>query len=216
MPAISMTVVIDCSALVRALTDHGPAGFAVRGRLGGMDALAAPGLLDYQIISALFGMVRGGKLTEKEAVKAIADYQALAITRHETLILWQRVRELHHNVSAHDAQYVALAEALSVPLVTSDARIQRSGAAKCSIEVFSWSREATFRFSGQAEVARCTGLGDSAVHGRPPPDAIVRGGWRQHWRQSDRTGPRHCVLGLSAGTMNRVLWAYGHMPEVRY
>ncbi|MFE9427870.1 type II toxin-antitoxin system VapC family toxin [Kitasatospora sp. NPDC006697] len=133
---MNSSVVIDCSALVRVLTDHSPAGHAVRDRLRGVDALAAPGLLDYELVSALFGMVRGGKLAEKEAVKAVADYQALAITRHETLILWQRVGELHHNISAYDAQYVALAETLGVPLVTSDARIQRSGAAKCTIEVF--------------------------------------------------------------------------------
>ncbi|MEE1785677.1 type II toxin-antitoxin system VapC family toxin [Streptomyces sp. SP17BM10] len=133
---MNSSVVTDCSALVRVLTDHSPVGHAVRDRLRGMDALAAPGLLDYELVSALFGMVRGGKLVEKEAVKAVADYQALAITRYETLILWQRVRELHHNISAYDAQYVALAETLGVPLVTSDVRIQRSGAAKCTIEVF--------------------------------------------------------------------------------
>lgn len=130
------TVVIDCSALIRALTDHSPAGFAVRERLRQLDTLAAPGLLDYEIMSALFGMAKGGKLTDKEAVKAVADYQALAIVRHETLVLWQRVRALHHNISAYDAQYVALAETLGVPLITSDARIHRSGAAKCAIEVF--------------------------------------------------------------------------------
>jgi hypothetical protein len=31
----------------------------------------------------------------------------------------------------------ALAEVLCVPLVTSDARIERSGAARCEVEVFS-------------------------------------------------------------------------------
>jgi predicted nucleic acid-binding protein len=33
-------------------------------------------------------------------------------------------------------QYVALAEVLGVSLITADARIARSGAARCGIEVF--------------------------------------------------------------------------------
>ncbi|WP_416211038.1 type II toxin-antitoxin system VapC family toxin [Frankia sp. Cr2] len=47
-----------------------------------------------------------------------------------------RVRDLHHNLSAYDAQYVALAETLGLPLITSDARIERSAATKCPVEVF--------------------------------------------------------------------------------
>jgi predicted nucleic acid-binding protein len=109
---------------------------SVRRRLAGLETLAAPGLLDYEVVSALFGMLRGGKLAERETANAIADYQKLPLARHETLILWRRVRELHHNLSAYDAQYVALAEALGLPLITSDARIARGGAAKCAIEVF--------------------------------------------------------------------------------
>jgi len=40
--------------------------------------------------------------------------------------LWPRIKSLHANLSAYDAQYVALAEALRVSLVTADARIDRS------------------------------------------------------------------------------------------
>jgi predicted nucleic acid-binding protein len=76
------------------------------------------------------------KVTEEEAAKAITDYQSLALDLHPTLVLWQRVRDLSHNLSAHDAHYVALAESSGVPLVTSDARIERSGAARCAIETY--------------------------------------------------------------------------------
>lgn len=45
-------------------------------------------------------------------------------------------QKLNFNLPADDAQYVALAEVLGVSLVTADARIGRSGAARCEIEVF--------------------------------------------------------------------------------
>ena len=47
-----------------------------------------------------------------------------------------RLKSLHANLSAYDAQYVALAEALHLSLVTADARIDRSGPARCTVEVF--------------------------------------------------------------------------------
>ncbi|MFJ6379937.1 type II toxin-antitoxin system VapC family toxin [Kitasatospora sp. NPDC092039] len=129
-------IVIDCSALVLVLTAHGSDGELIRNRLAGAGDVYAPTLLDYEIQSALLGMRRGGKLTEKEVERAVDAYRLLPIAKRETLPFWDRVRRLHANLSAYDSQYVALAEALGVPLITSDARIRRSGAAKCEVEVF--------------------------------------------------------------------------------
>ncbi|MFC7217391.1 type II toxin-antitoxin system VapC family toxin [Streptomyces polyrhachis] len=133
-------IVVDCSAVVLALTAHTPGGDLVRRRLAEAADVYAPTLLDYEIQSALLGMRRGGKLTGREVERAVAAYRMLPIDRRETLALWDRVQTLHADLSAYDAQYVALAEALGAPLVTSDARIGRSGAAKCAVEVFAGDR----------------------------------------------------------------------------
>ncbi|GAB2974842.1 PIN domain-containing protein [Streptomyces pseudoechinosporeus] len=134
-------IVVDCSALVFFLTDEGPTGRGVRDRVAKEDRLAAPHLIDYEIMSALLGLARGRrggepKLNERQLRKGLATYRDLAIDRHETLILWERIKGLSSNLSTYDAQYVALAESLGVPLITSDARIEKSGASRCEIETF--------------------------------------------------------------------------------
>ncbi|GEC06505.1 ribonuclease VapC [Streptomyces spinoverrucosus] len=129
-------IVLDCSALVPALTSRTAGARLLRGRISQASTVFSPTLLDYEIQSALLGMERGGKLTENQVAKAIDDYRQLPLTRHETLPFFDRIRALRQNLSVYDAQYVALAEVLAVPLVTCDARIDRSGTAKCPIEVF--------------------------------------------------------------------------------
>lgn len=130
------SAVVDCSALVRGFVDDGPSAEALRTRLSRVQTLVAPGLLDYEIQSALLGLLRGGKITRTELARYISQYQALGIQRQESLRLWERVRDLNHNISAYDAQYVALAEFLDLPLITCDGKFARSGAAKCAIELF--------------------------------------------------------------------------------
>ncbi len=122
--------------MVEVLAAKTPAGESIAQRLALTQTLYAPYVLDGEIISALLGLIRGKKITQRQADAAVSSYRAFPIERHDVLPLWQRLNRLHANLSAYDAQYVVLAEALRVPLITADARIKRCGAARCEIEVF--------------------------------------------------------------------------------
>jgi predicted nucleic acid-binding protein len=46
-----------------------------------------------------------------------------------------RAYELRHNVGAYDAMYVALAEVLQCPLITTDVRLSNAAGVRCEIEL---------------------------------------------------------------------------------
>jgi predicted nucleic acid-binding protein len=129
-------IVIDCSAMVELLAAKTHTGDAVARRVTSAQTLYAPYVLDGEVVSALLGLMRGQKISEQEADAALSSYRAFPVERQDVLPLWPRLKSLHANLSAYDAQYVALAEALDVPLVTADARVKRSGVARCEVEVF--------------------------------------------------------------------------------
>ena len=122
--------------MVEFLAAGTEAGEAIADRLAPMQSVNAPYVLDGEVTSALLGLMRGQKITEREADAALWNYRTFPIERHDILPLWSRLKILYANLSAYDAQYVALAEALDVPLITADARIKRSTATRCGIEVF--------------------------------------------------------------------------------
>ena len=128
--------VIDCSAMIDLLAAKTRTGDAIARRVIAAQTLYTPYVLDRDVISALLGLTRGQKISEREADAALSSYRAFPVERQDVLPLWPRLKSLHANLSAYDAQYVALAEALHVPLITADARIKRSGAARCKVDVF--------------------------------------------------------------------------------
>jgi predicted nucleic acid-binding protein len=128
--------VIDCSAMIELLAAKTQTGDAIARRVTAAQSLYAPYVLDGEVISALLGLIRGQKISEREADAALSNYRAFPVQRQDVLPLWPRLKSLHANLSAYDAQYVALAEALHVPLITADARVKRSGAARYKVEVF--------------------------------------------------------------------------------
>jgi predicted nucleic acid-binding protein len=60
------------------------------------------------------------------AAEAILDLADLDLHRHAHLDLLTRAWKLRENVTAYDAMYVALAEALDAPIVTCDAPLARA------------------------------------------------------------------------------------------
>jgi len=128
-------IVIDASALAKVLIEKGPSADAVRGRLTG-EALVAPSLIDAEVLSVLRGLTHGGKLPEPHATAAVALLATMPIERAPLPAQLARAWHLRENYSAYDAFYVALAEFLDCPLITSDARMSRAAIATCPIELF--------------------------------------------------------------------------------
>lgn len=95
----------------------------------------APELLDIEVLHALRGLVRGGRLTSEEGRLAVLAIGEWPILRRPHLPLMPRIWELRDNFTAYDAAYVALAEALRCPLVTSDVRITSAPGIRCEVEV---------------------------------------------------------------------------------
>lgn len=107
----------------------------LKARLGDGD-LHAPHLLDIEVLHAIRGLAAGKKVTPDRADAAITDFSELTITRYPHGHLRRRIWELRHNLTAYDATYVALAEVLSIPLVTADRRIASAAGHQATIEAF--------------------------------------------------------------------------------
>ena len=74
-------------------------------------------------------------LAEDMAGTALSTWKRLGVYRYPTIGVLDRMWELRHNVSAYDAAYVALAEALECPLVTADRRLAGAPGPRCPIEI---------------------------------------------------------------------------------
>jgi predicted nucleic acid-binding protein len=95
-----------------------------------------PHVVDVEVLHALRGLVLGGKLGEDRAADALTDLADLRMNRYPHLPLMDRIWELRRNLSAYDAAFVALAEALAAPLVTCDAALAASPGHHARVEVF--------------------------------------------------------------------------------
>ena len=123
-------IVVDASAAVRALLHDGEAR-----RYLSAGSLVAPHLVDAEVMQALRGLVARGSVSDTDAGRAVRQWSQLGLTRLSVAGLTSRIWSLRHNLSAYDASYVALAEALDCLLLTADARLAGAPGPSCLITV---------------------------------------------------------------------------------
>ena len=97
------------------------------------ESLVAPHLIDAEVLQALRRLVARGAVGATDAEKAVRQWSRFGLTRLVIHGLADRVWTLRHNLSAYDASYVALAEALDCSLLTADARLVSAPGPDCSI-----------------------------------------------------------------------------------
>jgi predicted nucleic acid-binding protein len=125
--------VLDASVAVSALTEPGSLAADL---LAGADAVfQVPSIFDAEVLSALRGLVRGGKFELAAADDLVADLIVLPVERWHLSALLPRMWELRENLTAYDAAYVALAEMTGTVLVTADERMTGSPATRCAIRL---------------------------------------------------------------------------------
>ncbi|MFN2319857.1 MAG: type II toxin-antitoxin system VapC family toxin [Dermatophilaceae bacterium] len=127
-------IVVDAGVLVVALAEDGEPGHVARTRLRG-ERLAAPELIDLEVLSALRGLSRSGKVLPRRADLALVDLESLPMDRAPHNLLLRRCWELRDNLTPYDASYVALAEALDTTLLTGDRRLAGATGPRCRVEL---------------------------------------------------------------------------------
>jgi predicted nucleic acid-binding protein len=131
-------IVVDSSAVVHALV-----GSSVNPRLLAVlavDDLCAPHLVDYEVSSALRGLVLGRKLTASRGRDALRDYAGLSIARYDGVALLDAIWRLRDTFTVYDAAYLALALALRCPLATSDAKMREAERLGLDVRVYPAAR----------------------------------------------------------------------------
>ena len=128
-------IVIDASVLANAIADDQADGDAARDAIRQHGGACAPDLVDVATVAVLRKRWLAGTLPGRRFASSVRDLEELAIERYPTRQLMWRAYEVRANVTAYNAAYVALAEALDCPLVTADARLARAPGIRCEVEL---------------------------------------------------------------------------------
>lgn len=112
-------LVVDASAVIDLLSGA-PGAAAIRAQLALVSELDVPEHFHVEAISALRGLVRRGELLPDRADLALSLLLDLRVVGHPVAPLARDVWALRQTLTAYDAAYLALAQALDARILTAD------------------------------------------------------------------------------------------------
>ena len=128
-------IVVDASALLEVLLQTSGAK-AVEGRLfARRESLHAPHLLDIEVAQVIRRYTAKREIDSMRGLAVLTDLADIPLRRYPHDFLLPRIWELRNNLTAYDAAYVALAEALDAPLLTRDRRIATAAGHQARVEL---------------------------------------------------------------------------------
>lgn len=128
-------IVVDASALLEALLRTPAAADVERRLFDPSETLHVPHVLDLEIAQVLRRYVAAGDMDAQRGRDVLADLADFPLRRYPHDVLLPRIWQLRGNLSAYDAAYVALAEALDAPLLTRDRRLAAVAGHSATIEL---------------------------------------------------------------------------------
>jgi predicted nucleic acid-binding protein len=116
-------IVPDASVVVELLS-NGPLADSIESALREeAGPLIVPHLLDVEVMSAFRGLAAGQRIDSRRSHEWMKELSEFPAERYPHQPLITRIWELRHNFTAHDAAYIALAEATDSTLYTCDKKL---------------------------------------------------------------------------------------------
>jgi predicted nucleic acid-binding protein len=128
-------IVVDASAVVESLLGMPSAPAVEAVMFASHQTLHAPHLVDVEVAQVVRRMVAHGGVDRERGLAALEQLIDLRVHRYPHYALLPRIWELRNNLTAYDAAYVALAEALNAPLLTRDRRLAAAAGHRAKIEL---------------------------------------------------------------------------------
>lgn len=128
--AATDVLVIDASAFTELIVG-GAGAEMIREAIADDGEWCVPEHFSIEVLSALRGLWLGRRISSEAFATAADRLGATALATYSVRPLITRIVELAPNVSAYDAGYVALAESVDAPLVSTDRRLRAAPGPRC-------------------------------------------------------------------------------------